>query len=178
MLVPPSVSFALILKKKEKDLEEVNKTLAYVSNKFYEANKSVIEQTRILKSREFVLNFLSEHLDKKTTKSYFSCVAFKSSYTPIMSLIEKKSAEGLDCRVVGVVPKGNHYVVKKYKALGAKVKTLDKEIAPIRFALFDKKYVSVTMLDEYKEYVTIWSNDEQIIQTFLDLFNSYWSIGK
>jgi sugar-specific transcriptional regulator TrmB len=177
-LVSPEISFAKHLEVREQKLEGAKRGLKSVSKEFYETKKQAIEQTYILRNRGFVLDFLKENLEKNTQNSCFACIAFKFSHTPSMPVMKRKIRQGLDCRIIGVLPPGNEYIAEKYVQLGAKVKVLAKEIAPFRFNVFDKKYVSATILDEPEEYLAIWSNKKQTVQTFLDLFNFYWSAGK
>jgi len=176
--VPPDVSFANYFESQRRNLKKLEKTLDSISKQFSEVGNPPIEQTQILKTRSFVLNFLTAHLQENTTKSYFACVAFHSSQTPLMPILKKKIAKDFECRIIGVIAESNQYIAEKYKALGAKVKILDTAVSPFRFALFDNQHVSATILDEYNEYVTIWSNSKETVHTFSDLFNHYWSTGK
>lgn len=177
-IVPPTISFAKYLGKQAQDLERAKKNLSLISKKFYKLSNPSVNQTQVLRNRAFVLKFLSEHLKNSTKKSCFACIAFKSSHTDAMPIMKKKILKGLDCRIIGCLPGGNEYIAEKYKALGAKVKILEKETPPFRFNVYDNEYISATLLDEPKDYLTIWSNAKSTVQTFSDLFSFYWSIGK
>jgi len=175
VIIDPKVVIDKIIELKQQEITDLKQSQDHVAKLLQVFQTKQDDDFIIMRHRDKILHYLSKQV-QKAKKCYWACVAFNASSTPLMEILKHKIKEGFEVRIIGYGK--DNFIVQKYKNLGCKVRITDTITPPMRFSLFDQKFLALTLADEKRDYVTLWTNSKPLVNSMLNLFQHYWGLGK